>query len=348
VIDSQGNLYGTTAYGGTGNCVILGIPGGCGVVFELSPPAQKGGAWKETIIYSFPTAKQGDVPTGDLVFDSAGNLYGATEFGGGKGTTCDGYYQYCGAVFELSPPKEKSGKWMEKVLYAFSNANGDGSNPTGGFVLDGSGAIYGTTSHGGNQGGVCQGGNGFEGCGTAFKLVPPVKKNGTWTEKILHAFDGQDGAEPLAGVTLDAFGNLYGTTYSGPNGLGLIYQLVIPSGKSNTWKMQVLHQFDQYDGENPTAPLIFDASGNLLGTAIRGSANSVYGSIYQLRPTARKGNAWTFDLLYGFAKKPPAPATPAAKLIAGVNGVYFSTTQYGGHGKECGPGRCGIVFEVEP
>jgi hypothetical protein len=84
VIDSAGNLYGTTAYGGTGNCVLLGSKVGCGAVFELSPPMQKGGAWTETVLYSFPSSTQGYLPRGDLVFDSAGNLYGATEFGGGQ------------------------------------------------------------------------------------------------------------------------------------------------------------------------------------------------------------------------------------------------------------------------
>ena len=89
IMDSAGNLYGTTAYGGTGNCVLLGTKVGCGTVYELSPPAQKGGAWTETVLYSFPSPKEGYLPNGDLVFDSVGNLYGATMFGGGQGTTCN-------------------------------------------------------------------------------------------------------------------------------------------------------------------------------------------------------------------------------------------------------------------
>jgi hypothetical protein len=124
VIDSQGNLYGTTAYGGTGNCLLEGSPGGgCGAVYELSPPAQKGGAWTETILYSFPTAVQGYLPQGDLVFDGDGNLYGATDFGGGYGTSCNPYYQYCGAIFELSPPQQKGGGWTETVLYGFKGTS---------------------------------------------------------------------------------------------------------------------------------------------------------------------------------------------------------------------------------
>jgi hypothetical protein len=106
-MDAAGNLYGTAAYGGTGDCVLLGIKGGCGTVYEMSPPAQKGDPWTETTLYSFKRGNDGYVPQGNLVFDSAGNLYGATLFGGGKGTTCDPFYQYCGTVFELSPPKQK-------------------------------------------------------------------------------------------------------------------------------------------------------------------------------------------------------------------------------------------------
>src|SRR5579863_3712465 len=83
VIDSLGNLYGTTAYGGTGDCVLLGTKVGCGTVYEMTPPQTKGGKWTETVLYSFPSPKQGYLPNGNLVFDAAGNLYGATEFGGG-------------------------------------------------------------------------------------------------------------------------------------------------------------------------------------------------------------------------------------------------------------------------
>jgi hypothetical protein len=104
--DTAGNLYGVTAYGGPGDCVLLGVPAGCGTVYQLSPPKRKGGAWTETILYSFPTAKQGYFPNGDLVFDGTGNLYGATAFGGTKGATCDKFYGgRCGVVFKLSPPK---------------------------------------------------------------------------------------------------------------------------------------------------------------------------------------------------------------------------------------------------
>jgi len=149
IADASGNIYGTASYGGTGDCVLLGIKGGCGTVYELSAPQSKGGQWTYTTLYSFKGGKDGYLPSGDLVFDSKGNLYGATAFGGGKGTTCDPYYQYCGTVFELSPPKTKGGKWTEKVLHSFAGGT-DGANPNGGLVLDNKGAVYGTTYAGGD------------------------------------------------------------------------------------------------------------------------------------------------------------------------------------------------------
>ena len=156
IMDAAGNLYGVTAYGGTGNCKLLGSLYGCGTVYELSPPQQQGEAWTETILYSFPTAKQGYENRGSGFRRVRRNLYGATSFGGGKGTTCDEFYGgNCGAVFELSPPKTKGGKWTEKVLHAFASGT-DGANPNGGLVLDSKGAVYGTTSFGGFAGGALQ------------------------------------------------------------------------------------------------------------------------------------------------------------------------------------------------
>src|SRR5579863_3296218 len=116
---------------------------------RLSPPAQKGGAWRETVLYNFKGDTDGQLPIGDLVFDKQGNLHGATQYGGGYGSCNPSFYQHCGTVFKLSPPKTKGGKWTEKVLHGFKGGM-DGANPNGGLVFDGTGAIYGTTSAGGN------------------------------------------------------------------------------------------------------------------------------------------------------------------------------------------------------
>src|SRR5277367_449262 len=111
LVDAKGNLYGTTAYGGSGTCILLGSNVGCGIVFELSPPAKQGGKWTYAALYNFRGGKDGQYPRGDLVFDSVGNLYGATVYGGGYGTCNAPYFQYCGTVFKLSPPTKKGGKW---------------------------------------------------------------------------------------------------------------------------------------------------------------------------------------------------------------------------------------------
>ena len=159
-------------------------------MYELSPPQQPGGPWTETVLHSFPTAKEGYLAIGNLVFDRAGNLYGATWFGGSKGTTCDSLYGgRCGLVFKLSPPKQKGGEWTEKVLHSFAGGvkgeeSSDGALPNGGLVVDSKGAVYGTTYYGGNDAGDCDGGTEGIGCGTVFKLTPPVEKGGAWTEKV--------------------------------------------------------------------------------------------------------------------------------------------------------------------
>ena len=334
LIDSQGNLYGVTAYGGSGDCVLLGTNVGCGTVYELSPPQQKGDPWTETILYSFPTAKQGYLPNGDLVFDGDGNLYGATEFGGGKGTTCDPFYQYCGAVFELSPPKAKGGKWTEKVLHAFASGT-DGANPNGGLVLDSKGAIYGTTYGGGNESREC----GSGGCGTAFELKPPTKKGGAWVEKQLHVFAaGNDGGDPAGNLIFDAKGSLYGAAQGGSSsGGGIVYRLTADGGG---WKKTVLHWFSS----GPLAGLLFDSVGNLYGTTADGGGEGG-GTVFRLRPPTGKPRAWTLDLLYSFTRSPDG-AYPDAQLIFG-NGDLYGTTEEGGTGQSC-QGGCGTVFEVSP
>jgi uncharacterized repeat protein (TIGR03803 family) len=339
IIDGAGNLYGTTAYGGTGNCVLLGNSVGCGTVYELSPPAQKGGQWAETVLYSFPTAKQGYFPSGDLVFDGGGKLYGATVFGGDKGTTCDKFYGgQCGTVFELSPPKTKGSGWTEKVLHAFAGGT-DGANPNGGLVLDGKGAIYGTTAWGGNT--DCQG----PGCGTAFRLKPPTRTGGIWTEKVLHRFtDGTDGADPNGGLIFNATGGvLYGTAGGGGSqGLGVVFQLAVK--RNGVWAESILHDFtDNAHGRGPGGPLTSDAAGNLYGTALGGTY--FRGVLFRLTSRSRAGK-WVFADVYSFAGSPDG-SYPLADVIFDKNGNLYGATGGGGTGQAC-QGGCGTVFAVSP
>ena len=344
VIDSQGNLYGVTAYGGTGDCVLLGVPAGCGTVYELSPPAEQGGEWTETILYSFPTAKQGYVPNGNLVFDSAGNLYGATVFGGGKGTTCDKFYQYCGAVFELSPPKTKGDKWTQKVLHAFANGT-DGATPNGGLVLDTHGAIYGTTSLGGYHQGQCDRGEGFNGCGTVFRLNPPKQKDGNWDETVLHRFKGppSDGLGPAGGPALGAQGALYGGTVGGGTQEdGVVFELKPPTTKGGKWAESLLHTFTGgNDGQVALAGLLVGPDGNLYGSAGGGTFHR--GVIFRMSPSTNRVT-WAFHVLYSFTGSPDG--YDPLELTFGKGGAIFGATLYGGTG-QCQSG-CGTVFQAQP
>jgi hypothetical protein len=341
--DAAGNLYGVTAYGGTGDCVLLGVPAGCGTVYELSPPQTKGGAWTCTILYSFKSGKDGYLPVGDLVFDSAGNLYGATDYGGGKGTTCNPYYQYCGTVFEMSPPKTKGGQWTEKVLHSFAGGT-DGANPNGGLVLDSKGDVYGTTFGGGNESGGC----GSLGCGTAFKLKPPTQKGGAWTEKVLYRFNVPEGAAPTAGLVFGGNGDLYGTVYAGgTNGNGAVFDLAAPKGGRGPWIETMLHRFSGgNDGANPTAGLIFDSEGNLYGTTNNPTSQSARGNVFRLKPPPRNGS-WVFGVIYTF-KVIPDGEFPGSRLVLDTVGNLYGTTQDGGSGTSCSFYGCGTVFEVSP
>jgi hypothetical protein len=339
VIDASGNLYGTTAYGGTGNCVVLGTLMGCGTVFKMTPPKFKGGKWTEKVIYSFPTAKQGFLAAGDLVFDSAGNLYGATVFGGGYGTTCDAAYKYCGAVFKLSPPVIQGGKWTEQTLHGFRSGT-DGANPNGGLVLDSKGNVYGTTFGGGNESGQC----GTGGCGTAFELKPPLIKGGAWTEKKLHIFaNSTDGSNPAGNLIFDAKGSLYGTAQGGNiTGGGIVFRLT--ANTSGQWKETVLHWFSNSGAGAPLAGLLFDPVGNLYGTTAGGDTERG-GTVFRLQPPVEKDATWGLDLLYAF-KRSPDGADPVAPPVFHQNSLY-GTTQEGGTGQSC-QGGCGIVYEASP
>jgi hypothetical protein len=348
IIDADGNLYGVTGYGGTGNCVLLGITVGCGTAYELSPPKQKGGKWTETILHSFQSGKDGYYPWGTLTFDSVGNLYGSTYYGGGYGSCNSPYYQYCGTVFKLSPPKTKGGKWKEEVLYSFKGVpsgkeSGDGADPNGGLVLDSKGNIYGTTYFGGNnQPGTCQGGVGGTGCGIVFRLGPR-NQNQKWSEEIIHHFQAgsSDGSNPAAGVTFGKNGTLYGTTYFGPmNRYGIAFRLSKPSGKSGKWKEAVYDFTNGNDGAYPDAGLIVDDTGNVYGTNIGGDR----GTVFELKPPGDQKGAWKDTTIYKFAG-PPNGWHPAAVLSKDAAGDLYGTTQWGGGSTAC-QGGCGIVFEL--
>jgi uncharacterized repeat protein (TIGR03803 family) len=193
--DSAGNLYGTTPVGGVITCFGLG----CGTVFQVDSSGT------QAVLYSFNAGADGLSPSGTLIRDSAGNLYGTTSQGGGSG--CSGGFG-CGIVFKV----DSTG--TETVLYSFKG-KADGEQPTAGLARDSAGNLYGTTLAGGNL--ACGGGLG---CGTVFKLDSKGGKT------VLHSFSGLDGAGPYAAVIRDSAGNLYGTTSGGGlHGKGTVYKI---------------------------------------------------------------------------------------------------------------------------
>jgi uncharacterized repeat protein (TIGR03803 family) len=165
-VGPRGVLYGTTTYGGSGACVgDAGVFEGCGTVFQLTPPETGGGSWTESVIHTF-TGIDGDGanPAASVTVGPDGVLYGTTQTGGSDTGPCPSSYVAaagCGTVFELVPPANPGDDWTEKVLYAFSNQNGDGAYPTSSLALGPAGVLYGTTSAGGTAG-----------LGTVFAIRP--------------------------------------------------------------------------------------------------------------------------------------------------------------------------------
>lgn len=292
---SGGNLVGNAWNGGAD---------GAGAVYQLAPDGT------ETVLHSFATGSDGTDPSGGLIEDSAGNLYGTTQFGGTSGN---------GAVFKLAPDGTETlwsfGSWgfspmsgvvMDKKgnlygatlggssgygvvfrlsqsgtfksLYNFTGGS-DGGNPSG-LMRDNRGNLYGVASQGGNFGNSCGG----SGCGTVFKI------SGT-TEIVLYTFaGGTDGVYPTSGVIKDSAGNLYGTTaHGGTFGNGTVFE-VTPSGTE-----KVLYEFTgSSDGNSPQSPLLMDSGGNLYGTTSGGGTNGS-GVVFKLTPKGVESVLHTFS-----------------------------------------------------
>lgn len=240
-MDAAGNLYGVTLEGG-GDMQ--------GTAFEL---VRNGGGCY--VMYSFGIGDDGKEPMGNLVVDAAGNVFGTTYAGGNAGG---------GTVFELS--LFATGGWREIILHSFSGS--DGYGPKAGLVMDAAGNLFGTTSGGGNAG-----------VGTVFELSPVA--GGGWTETTVYSFNGgPDGSDPESGLTLDAHGNLYGTTPGG--GLfeyGTAFEL---SPRQGGWRETVLYSFEgSSDGGLPTSGLITDRAADLYGVTPGMGIPSV---VYELTP----------------------------------------------------------------
>lgn len=248
VVDSTGDLYGTTS---SGRCP-SGL-GGCGTVFEIV-----GGTRKETILHTF--SRDGDVggfPKGRLTMDRFGNLYGATWMINLKS-------HISGALFEII-----AGTRAAKTLHVFAGGR-DGDTPNGDLAVDREGNLYGTTQFGG---GFCDSGSspGVDaiGCGTVFEIGAGTHKETIW----YHFSGGSDGMDPRSGLARDSAGNLYGTTYfGGVNcrfGCGTVFEIA-----AATHKETVVYRFKGgRDGAGPEGELFMDGAGNLYGTTFSGGSN---------------------------------------------------------------------------
>ncbi len=321
VLDSVGNLYGTTIYGGVSQSACATT--GCGVVFKLSP-SSNGDQWTETVLYNFCSAANcadGANPQAGVIFDSAGNLYGTTKTGGNLG--CQDAGPGCGTVFELEP--SQSG-WTESVLYAFTATSSDGTWPLGNLVFDGVGNLYGTVQPPGPQKG-----------GSVFELSP---FGGNWMFSVVYAFDGlsgsKDGSDPVAGLIFDAAGNLYGTTFAGGKfGLGTAFELTPNGGRS--WVETILHNFaGGSDGSEPESSLVIDSAGSLYGTTLLGGAAPGLGTVFKL---ARSGGHWT-ESLFRFPQNGDLGYEPASPVTLDPDDNVYGTTVAGGRNND------GVVFRI--
>jgi uncharacterized repeat protein (TIGR03803 family) len=274
-IGPSGAIYGTTTNGGAANA---------GVVYKI----ESGG--RETVLYSFTGGADGAYPQSGVTLDSAGNLYGTTEWGG---------ISNAGVVYEV----DQSGH--ETVLYNFTGG-ADGGYPIGAVILDPDGNLYGTTFGGGttNRIGIPE--------GLVFKLDP------SGHETVLHSFTGlADGGVPEAGLIRDSDGNLYGTTVYGGLGAGVVYE-ISPVGQET-----VLYSFTGGpDGGNPYAGVIRDPTGNLYGTNVNFGAGGG-GVVFELT------SAGSYSVLYSFTVGPDGNS-PFGGVIRDTAGNLYGTATYGG------------------
>jgi hypothetical protein len=315
ILDSAGNLYGTTSQGG------VGCNGqGCGTVFELKR-SQNG--WTKDILYSFAGGSDGEGPRAGLIFDKAGNLFGTTG----------------GTVFKLTP--NGHGGWTESVIYAFASNGSAGAGPKNDLVFDSQGNLYGTTSQGG-IGGQC----GEWGCGSIFQLTPHA--DSSWTETTIHSFTGgADGGEVSSGVVLDSLGDIYGLTSTGGTGkceasesipgCGIVFEFSHDS--IGGWTETVIYNFVRGGGYavNPSSGLILIDADYLLLTSTAGGDG--FGAVLELRRSQTKG--WEQSILHRFYGNPDG-WWPVGKIVD-TDDSLFGATSGGGVIRQNG----GMVFELK-
>jgi uncharacterized repeat protein (TIGR03803 family) len=292
------------------------------IVFVLAlGMAQSAQAQTYQLLYNFTGGPDGAYPQAGLTMDRTGNLYGTAYEGGGSNR---------GTVFKLA---RKGSGWVFSSLYSFTGQL-DGGAPIARVVFGPNGSLYGTTEFGGRNCG--------EGCGTVFNLKPSPTRCTTvlcpWSETVIYRFSGSsDGANPGYGdLTFDSSGHIYGTTFFGGNNAdGVVYKLTPSNG---SWTESAIHLFNgSGDGANPYSSVIFDAAGDLYGTAYSGGANG-YGTVFELTPS---GSNWTEDTLHAFQSTSDGGNSIGGVVFDNAGNLYGATS--GG-----GPGSGGTVYELTP
>jgi uncharacterized repeat protein (TIGR03803 family) len=319
VFGPDGRLYGTTFLGG--NSTING-----GTVFALTPPptaCRLPCSWIKTTLWSFGQHQGNDglrPGYGDLVFDTAGNIYGTTEEGGATRPLCG---PGCGTVYMLSRSQES---WSETLIYEFGD--GPAFHPYAGVTFDHQGNLYGTAPYGGSAD-----------RGLIYELT---SSNESWSPTILYNFSfGNDGGSPNAGLVSDSEGNLYGATGSGGTGGGGTVFELSPMGLG--WAFQVLYSFDF--PSHPFATLTMDDAGNLYGTTNDGG-RFAHGNVFKL---TRTGESWTYTSLYDFTGGSDG-SSPFGSVALDAAGNLYGTTENGGsEAGDCITGHgCGVVWQIKP
>jgi uncharacterized repeat protein (TIGR03803 family) len=299
--DRRSQLYGTTVAGGSGYCT----GDGCGVAYQLT-------GQRESVMHDFGSGSDGFGPGGPIAFDSAGHAYGTTPDGGS-------YSQ--GIVYELSSSRRV---WHEKVLHAFTGGADGGVGSLGPLLLDKGGQVYGVTEEGGAHG-----------AGTVFELSQKSKKS--WKLTTLYAFKGTpDAGSPYGGLTADASGDLFGTTYyGGTSGYGSVFELV-RQGKTK-YAERILYSFKGgNDGSSSTSTLLLSASNELFGTTSAGGGTCDCGTIFEVNAKTGKER-----VLHGFGNGNDGQY-PYYGLAQDASGKLYGTTVAGGALGQ------GAVFEFTP
>jgi hypothetical protein len=353
ISDSAGNLYGT-ASGNNAN----------GNAFELSPPAEPGGAWtlstfcqclasgtalvldKAGRLYGVtggtvfqmipPGGRRLKWTTNDLwssglfelnspLFLDGGNLYGTAIWGGNTAVCLGIGPQTSGCGFVFELERQAGGTWTENTLYSFGSFAGDGEHPNADLVFR-DGVIYGTTSGGGSAG-----------SGTFFQLA---ENNGVWTESILYNFSYIDDTSPSA-LIADPAGNFFGTRLGGQISDGTIYELSPPASSGGDWQETTLYNFQgKGDGANPSGTLWRDAQDDLYGTTWGGAAGC--GSAFKLKAPAAPGDPWTLVVLHDFGKSGSGDGCGPYGGLTFHNGTFYGATAGGGDAS------AGTVFSLVP